>query len=138
MENLEADDACDVVVTGGESMPGTYEATATELSNANYVLPEKRTQSFTIWKRAQWIYVDEMAGWTYGDPANEPEIDDSSVYTTPVITYYKDKDCKQKTTKDDGAAKDGDVPSFAGTYYVKAEVPETEEYESDYEQDREV
>ena len=133
VENLEAGDACDVVVTGGESMPGTYEATATGLSNANYVLPEKRTQSFTIWKRAQWIYIDEMAGWTYGDPANEPEIDDDSVYTTPVITYYKDKDCKQKTTKDDGAAKDGDVPSFAGTYYVKAEVPETEEYESDYD-----
>jgi len=44
-------DACEVTVEGGAKdykAEGTYTATATALSNANYQLPETKTQAFTI------------------------------------------------------------------------------------------
>ena len=41
-------DACTVTVTGGQKDVGSYTATASKLSNANYALPNGVTQSFTI------------------------------------------------------------------------------------------
>ena len=47
--NLVDEDNCDVTVTGGtETNAGTYTATATALSNANYRLPEETTKQYTI------------------------------------------------------------------------------------------
>ena len=43
-------DICVVTVEGAQGMPGTYTATATALSNANYALPEENTVEFTIAK----------------------------------------------------------------------------------------
>ena len=78
-----------------------------------------------------------MDDWTYGQKANTPSItvksgesditasyDDSS-YT---CTYYTDAGCTDMTTAADGAATNGGVPKNAGTYYVKAVVPENGNY----------
>ena len=47
--NLVTGDECTVTVTGAGTDAGNYTATATELSNANYVLPESGlTKAFTI------------------------------------------------------------------------------------------
>ena len=46
-------DECTVTVTGEETNAGSYTATAAELSNANYKLPQNVTQSFTINKADQ-------------------------------------------------------------------------------------
>ena len=46
-------DTCAVTVTGAQTGAGTHTATASKLSNANYKLPAKATQRFTIAKAAQ-------------------------------------------------------------------------------------
>ena len=48
MTNLVGSDACTVTVTGEQTAVGTYTATASALSNANYKLPAANTQSFSI------------------------------------------------------------------------------------------
>ena len=49
-------DICLVTVEGAQVMPGTYTATATVLSNANYALPTENTAEFTIAKYPARIY----------------------------------------------------------------------------------
>lgn len=78
-----------------------------------------------------------MDNWTYGQKANTPSITvksgesditasyDASGFT---CTYYKDGSCTDMTTAADGAATNGGVPKNAGTYYVKAVVPENGNY----------
>lgn len=49
VSNLEPGDECTVTVTGAGTDAGNYTATATELNNANYVLPESGlTKAFAI------------------------------------------------------------------------------------------
>ena len=57
--NLVGDDVCTVTVTGGtETNAGTYTATATALSNANYKLPAAATQEYTIAKANRNLTVE--------------------------------------------------------------------------------
>ena len=78
-----------------------------------------------------------ISGWKYSERAKEPSAviksggnDITSYYNKDVIkyTYYKDSSCTEKTTEEEGAASEGAVPAYAGTYYVKAEIPDTEGY----------
>ena len=48
---LVAGDTCAVTVTGAQTDAGSYTATASGLSNANYALPESNTRTFTIGRR---------------------------------------------------------------------------------------
>ena len=78
-----------------------------------------------------------MDDGTYGQKANTPSITvksggsditasyDDSRFT---CTYYTDAGCTNMTTTADGAATNGGVPKNAGTYYVKAVVPENGNY----------
>ena len=52
---LVTGDTCTVTVTGGQTDAGTYEATATGLSNDNYELPATVTKSFEIKKASASI-----------------------------------------------------------------------------------
>lgn len=78
-----------------------------------------------------------MDGWTYGQKANTPGItvrsggsDITALYDASgfTCTYYTDGSCTDMTTAADGAATNGGVPKNAGTYYVKAVVPENGNY----------
>ena len=78
-----------------------------------------------------------MDGWTYGQKANTPgitvksgesNITDSYDASSYTCTYYTDAGCTDMTTAADGAATNGGVPKNAGTYYVKAVVPENGNY----------
>ena len=78
-----------------------------------------------------------MDGWTYGQKANTPGItvrsggsDITVLYDTSgfTCTYYTDAGCTNMTTAADGAATNGGVPKNAGTYCVKAVVPENGDY----------
>ena len=51
VNNLADGDECEVNVTGANRNAGTYEATATKVSNQNYKLPEDVTTSYTIGKK---------------------------------------------------------------------------------------
>ena len=78
-----------------------------------------------------------MDDWTYGQKANTPsitvksgesDITDSYDASSYTCTYYTDAGCTDMTTAADGAATNGGVPKNAGTYYVKAVVPENGNY----------
>ena len=51
VNNLADGDECKVTVTGANRNAGTYEATATKVSNPNYKLPKNATTSYTIGKK---------------------------------------------------------------------------------------
>lgn len=51
VNNLADGDECEVNVTGANRNAGTYEATATKVSNQNYKLPEDVTTRYTIGKK---------------------------------------------------------------------------------------
>lgn len=88
-------------------------------------------------KKAKIDSTVTMDDWTYGQKANTPSITvksgesditasyDASSYT---CTYYTGAGCTDMTTAADGAATNGGVPKNAGTYYVKAVVPENGNY----------
>ena len=78
-----------------------------------------------------------MDDWIYGQKANTPSITvksgESDITTSYdasrfTCTYYTDDGCTDMTTAADGAAINGGVPKNAGTYHVKAVVPENGNY----------
>lgn len=75
---------------------------------------------------ANWTQVAvSMEGWTYGDDPKEPAIGENSNPGDGAVTYtyYTDAACTTQTTPaENGAEVNGGKPSYAGTYYVKAEV----------------
>lgn len=81
-----------------------------------------------------------LENWEYGQNVKTPQVtvksgesDITQLYNEPQITYtyYTDASCTNKTTEKNGAGADGAVPKNAGTYYVKAAVPEMDNYKAD-------
>ena len=70
-----------------------------------------------------------MSGWTYGDEANEPDVDGNWGDGKLLYKYYVDEECTIETSEEDGIIDEYGKPSFAGTYYVKAYVEATEKYD---------
>ena len=107
----------------------------------NYVIKvsvEDQTLSsaFKIEKAPVTLNVS-LGDWEYGQSENTPQVtvksgenDITKLYNKSQIayTYYTDVNCTNVTTTADGAAGDGGVPENAGTYYVKAVVPENGNY----------
>ena len=107
----------------------------------NYVIKvsvEDQTLSsaFKIEKAPVTLNVS-LGDWEYGQSENTPQVtvksgenDITKLYNKSQIayTYYTDVNCTNITTTADGAAGDGGVPENAGTYYVKAVVPENGNY----------
>ena len=60
--NLCGTDKCDVTVDGAQVEAGSYTATATALSNANYKLPQAVTWEYKIIKKLDDDTVDPIAG----------------------------------------------------------------------------
>ena len=71
-----------------------------------------------------------ITGWTYGENSNTPSIDPSlnPENQTVQYTYYTDGACSTQTSTKNGAETEGGVPKNAGTYYVKAQIPESANY----------
>ena len=69
-----------------------------------------------VQQQNQWTQELSMEGWTYGETANAPAA--SAQYGEVVFTY---------SDAEDGSYS-AEIPTNAGTYYVKAEVAETSEY----------
>lgn len=125
-----ADDSTYTEVTDFATIPlGTYTLKASMAESANYNVSEA-TCDFAVTKKERITVKVSIDGWTYGDAAKTPGITDGSNPGNGKVTYtyYTDAACINKTTSADGAAGDGAVPKNAGTYYVKADVAETEMY----------
>ena len=69
----------------------------------------------------------KLDDWTFGENAKEPTVTGNTGNGTVTYEYFTDETCTIKTTNaDNGAASDGKVPAFAGKYWVKADIAETE------------
>ncbi|MCR4679151.1 MAG: InlB B-repeat-containing protein [Lachnospiraceae bacterium] len=62
-----------------------------------------------------------LEGWTYGETANTPSVTGNEGGGTEEFAYYTDSTCTSPV---------GGVPTNAGTYWVKATIGETTNYES--------
>lgn len=113
-----------------------YIAKIKDLGNPNYSLSEQ--ESIHSWeiKKASTINSASkvsISGWTYGgynEAENTPSIDPSlnPENQTVQYTYYTDGACSTQTSTENGAEAAGGVPKNAGTYYVKAQIPESANY----------
>lgn len=75
----------------------------------------------------------DIEGWTYGSydgKKNAPSIvSDLNPENQPIqYTYYTNEACTTQTSTENGAETEGGVPKNAGTYYVKAQIPESANY----------
>lgn len=113
-----------------------YIAKIIDLGNPNYSLSEQ--ESIHSWeiKKASTINSASkvsISGWTYGgynEAENTPSIDPSLNPENQTVryTYYTDEACTTQTSTENGAEAAGGVPKNAGTYYVKAQIPESANY----------
>lgn len=81
--NTVGDDKCNVTVSGEQTEVGTYTATATELSDSNYKLPEQNTVTFEIVKSNREVPTSVTAtGTTYkgGTDGKLNNVDSSMEY----------------------------------------------------------
>ncbi|MBO5609009.1 MAG: hypothetical protein J5929_01355 [Eubacterium sp.] len=116
--NIVGEDECTVVVTGAQTDPGEYIATAASLDGAdcgNYKLPETVTQTFIISKETVNLSVS-IEDWEYGAEAAEPEVTITPEAAVdpedePVVEY------KAIDAKDSEYSED--VPTEAGMYTVR-------------------
>ena len=113
-----------------------YTAKVTALGNTNYSLSEEESvYSWEIKKASTTNSASKVSinGWTYGGyngAKNTPSIDPSlnPENQTVQYTYYTDGACSTQTSTENGAETEGGVPKNAGTYHVKAQIPESANY----------
>ncbi len=113
---------------------GEYTLKAVVEETANYE-GDSDTCIFKV-KKASTTNSDSkvsISGWTYGGyngAENTPSIDPSlnPENQTVQYTYYTDGACSTQTSTENGAETEGGVPKNAGTYYVKAQIPESANY----------
>ena len=72
-------------------------------------------------------------GWTYGSydgKKNAPSVDKKlNPENRPIrYTYYTNEACTTKTSTENGAETEGGVPRNAGTYYVRAQISASDNY----------
>ena len=119
-------DTADYTVTkndGGTSV-GYYDVVVELIDIGNYKWNDdgedvaERTIQFLITKKLNRFTVElSMDNWTYGETAKEPSA--TALIGTVAFTYSNEENGTYSDTK----------PSAAGTYWVKAAVAETEDYE---------
>ena len=113
---------------------GEYTLKAVVEETANYE-GDSDTCIFKV-KKASTTNSDSkvsISGWTYGGyngVENTPSIDSSlnPENQTVQYTYYTDGACSTQTSTENGEETEGGVPKNAGTYYVKAQIPESANY----------
>ena len=96
---------------------GTYRVTAHMDEDDVYAAADSVSKEFTISQAANsWAQELSMAGWSYGQQANAPSAE--AAFGETVYSY---------SSQADGVFSD-QVPTEAGTWYVKAEVVENANY----------
>ena len=98
------------------------DATSAEYSSGGSITISSNTTLYAVWKKISTFETNEftqplaITDWTYGETANTPTA--TAKYGTIKYTYL---------TAADGTYTE-EVPTNAGTYYVKATVEETADY----------
>ena len=119
VNNLVDGDECEITVDGAQHKnAGTYEATATKVSNQNYKLPEDVTTSYTIKPKDITVTITPN-GVTYGEKITgaTAKLNDVESGDHPEVTLT------YTGTGYDGTEVNGtEVPSHAGKYTVTASI----------------
>ena len=119
VSNLADGDECEITVDGAQHKnAGTYEATATKVSNQNYKLPEDVTTSYTIKPKDITVTITPNGG-TYGEKITgaTAKLNDVESGDHPEVTLT------YTGTGYDGTKVNGtEVPSHAGKYTVIASI----------------
>ena len=119
VSNLADGDECEITVDGAQhKSAGTYEATATKVSNQNYKLPENVTTSYTIKPKDITVTITPNGG-TYGEKITgaTAKLNDVESGDHPEVTLT------YTGTGYDGTEVNGtEVPSHAGKYTVTASI----------------
>ena len=115
-------------INGKTLSAGTYYMYAVVEETANYKAATSAPDSFEVTQAANEVTAVNIENWTYGDAANEPSVTADFGADTVQYTYYTDELCTEMTKAADGAASEGGVPSYAGPYWIKAEIPATGNY----------
>ena len=119
VNNLADGDECEITVDGAQHKnAGTYEATATKVSNQNYKLPEDVTTSYTIKPKDITVTITPNGG-TYGEKITgaTAKLNDVENGNHPEVTLT------YTGTGYDGTKVNGtEVPSHAGKYTVTASI----------------
>ena len=106
----------------------TITATVTDTDNYTYAT---KTATYTLTVNKDNIRPSvTMTGWTYGGTANNPSVSGNSGNGSVSYEYYTNSGCTTKTTTANGASATGGKPSYAGTYWVKATIAATTNYNS--------
>ena len=98
------------------------DSTSAEYSSGGSITISSNTTLYAVWKKISTFETNEftqslaITGWTYGEKANTPTAE--AKYGTIKYTY---------SNTADGTYTE-EVPTNAGTYYVKATVEETADY----------
>ena len=93
-----------------------------------FTMPESDVEIKAVFeKKTTPALTVKLDDWTFGENAKEPTVTGNTGNGTVTYEYFTDEACKIKTTNvNSGAAGDGKVPAFAGKYWVKADIAETE------------
>ncbi len=107
---------------------GTYYMYAVVDPTINYNGYTTATKKFII-SKADINPTVTQGNWVYGDASKAPVIGGNPENGDVTLTYYTDEACTSKTTvAADGASEEGKQPVYANTYYVKAKIAETTNY----------
>ena len=119
VNNLADGDKCEITVDGDKHKNvGTYEATATKVSNQNYKLPEDVTTRYTIKPKDVTVTITPNGG-TYGEKITG---------ATAKLNDVENGDHPEVTLTYTGTGYDGtevngtEVPSHAGKYTVTVSI----------------
>ena len=107
---------------------GSFYMYAVVAETGNYNGYTTATKKFTV-NKADITPTVTQANWIYGNAASAPVIGGNPGNGEVTLTYYTDEACTAKTTvAADGASEEGRQPVYAGTYFIKAQVAETTNY----------
>ncbi len=115
-ESLSAESKLD----GAPVNAGTYWLVATVAAGEDYNSLTSAAVEFTVAKaNNSWTTQPSIEGWTYGEAANAHA--GAAMYGTVVFEYYSDPNLSE-------ASKLDGTPEDAGEYWIKAKVPESQNY----------
>lgn len=127
VNEAETDDARYTALGSAPVNAGKYAVKATVTGLENYEDADSGYFEYTIAKATVRFSVS-IAGWTYGEDAKTPVINDlSHEYLGEHITYFYTGDTN---AAGDGAYSSAEAPEFAGIYTVTASYPGDDNHEA--------
>lgn len=106
----------DVVMLSSDTPVGAYTISISSVSNSNYIITYTSTGTYTVSPAPNTVTISASDVY-YNRPLS---VSATATTGTPVITYYSDSECETPI----------ETPVNHGTYYVKATVAASQNYQA--------